>query len=107
MNNEELDRFIREMLADKDLTGVDDEVRDQLVADMKAQLLDLIDRAVVDALPDSKAGEFGDLLDKPDTTDEQLREFVKNAGVDVERVTIDTMIRFRNLYVTPQAEREP
>jgi hypothetical protein len=107
MNSDELDRFVRDMLTDKNLPGLDDdEVRNQLVADLKERLLDQVDRAIVDALPDDKVTEFNVLLDKPDVTDEELRDFVAKAGVDVEKVTVNAMVRFRDLYTTPREERE-
>lgn len=102
---DELDRFVRGMLADKDLPGVTDEVREQLVDDLKNRLLDQIDRAIVDALPDNKIDNFNTLLENPDVTDQGLRDYVSQSGVDVQAVTTNTMLRFRDLYLTPEDQR--
>lgn len=106
MNSEELDRFVRDMLADKDLPGLsDDEIREQVITDLKEQLLDQIDRAIVEAIPDDKIDDFNSLLDNEDTSDDSLREYIAQSGVDVDRVTIDTMTRFRDLYLTSPEQR--
>ncbi|MDB5184127.1 MAG: hypothetical protein JWO07_808 [Candidatus Saccharibacteria bacterium] len=106
MNSEELDRFIRDMLAQKDLPGVNDDVREQLVTDLKERLLDQVDRAIVDAIPEDKIDDFNALLDQSDVSDETIQNYVVQSGVDVQQVTINTMLRFRDLYLTPQDARE-
>ncbi len=106
MESNELDRFVRDILADKDLPGVDDEVREQLVKDLKERLLDQVDRAIIEAIPDNKVDDFNVLLDNPDTTNQGIREFVSQCGIDVQQITTNTMLRFRDLYLTPPDERE-
>lgn len=102
MPGDELDQFITEMLSAKQLPGVTDEVHQQLVADLKQRLLDQINRALVDALPDEKMNEFEALLDNQEVSDEQVQQFIANSGVDVKRVTTETMLRFYDLYVSPR-----
>jgi uncharacterized protein (DUF1778 family) len=107
MNGEELDSFVRNMLEDKNLPGLDDEeVKDQVVDDMKNDVLDQIDRAIIAALPDEKMDEFNALLDQPDVSDEQLQQFIVASGVDVQKVTTDVLIAFRGLYLTSPEERQ-
>ena len=107
MNSEELDRFVRDMLADKKLPGLEnDDIRDQVVIDLKERLLDQVDRAIVDALPDDKVDGFNNLLDQPDTTDETLQQYITDSGVDVQGVTTNALLRFRDLYLTPPEARE-
>jgi len=104
--NDELDRFVRDMLAAKDLPGVDDDVREQLVKDLKERLLDQVDRAIITAIPDNKIDGFNALLDSADTTSQGIRDYISQCGVDVQRVTTNAMLRFRDLYLTPADKRE-
>ncbi|HEU4715425.1 MAG TPA: DUF5663 domain-containing protein [Candidatus Saccharimonadales bacterium] len=101
MAGDELDQFINEMLDAKKLSGVTEDVRAQLVSDLKQRLLDQINKALIDALPDEKMDEFERLLDDESLTDEQVQQFIVNSGVDVKKVTTVTMLRFYDLYVTP------
>ena len=101
MAGDELDQFINEMLDAKKLSGVTEDVRAQLVSDLKQRLLDQINKALIDALPDEKMDEFERLLDDESLTDEQVQQFIMNSGVDVKKVTTVTMLRFYDLYVTP------
>lgn len=96
-----LTRFVEDMINAKGLPGVTDEVRVQLVSDLRKRLTDQIDRAVIDAMSAEKAKEFDGLLDDPATTAETVRAFIANSGVDAQRVTLETMLRFRDLYLAP------
>ena len=99
MTGDELDQFVREILAAKQLSGVNDDVRAQLVQDLRQRLLDQINRALIDALPDEKLDEFTNMLDNSEVTDELAQEFMVASGVDVKRVSIRTMLTFRDLYL--------
>jgi hypothetical protein len=99
MAGDELSQFIQGILAEKQLSGIDDNVREQLVADLQQRLLDQINRALIDALPDDKIEAFNRMLDDESLTDEQVQQFIAASGVDVQRVTIQTMLRFRDLYL--------
>ncbi len=98
MAGDELDKFIRDILNQKQLSGVSPEVEKQLVADLKERLIDQINRAIIDAMPEDKMDEFNQMLDS-DVDDAQIQQFVANSGVDTRQVTIETMLRFRSLYL--------
>ena len=93
-----VEQFIDQLIDEKDL-NLEDDVRQELKADMINRLLDQIDQASINALPEDKAIELADKLDDPDFTDEQVSEFIRNSGVDLERVALETMIQFRLLYL--------
>ncbi len=93
-----VEQFIDQLIDEKDL-NLEDDVRQELKADMINRLLDQIDQASINALPEEKAIELADKLDDPDFTDEQVSEFIRNSGVDLERVALETMIQFRLLYL--------
>ena len=95
---ENVEQFIDQLIDEKDL-NLEDDVRQELKADMINRLLDQIDQASINALPEDKAIELADKLDDPDFTDEQVAEFIRNSGVDLERVALETMVQFRLLYL--------
>lgn len=93
-----LAEFVNDMLAQKQLPGVDEAVHAQLVSDLRNRLMDQIDQAVVEALPADKVDGFNDLLDR-EAQDTELQQYIADSGVDVRRVTMETMLRFRALYL--------
>lgn len=95
---ENVETFIDQLIDEKGL-GVEGDVRKQLKLDMMERLLDQIDRASINALPEDKAIELADKLDDENFTDEQVAEFMKNSGIDLERVALETMLQFRLLYL--------
>ena len=94
-----VDDFIENLLNERGITNVDPEIRAELQAEMKNQLMDQINQAAVMQLSEEKADELAKLVDTPDFTNEKMTEFMQNSGVDLASVTIDTMLRFRNFYL--------
>lgn len=97
--NDPFTTFIKEMLSAKAWSQqVDDEVKAQLESDLRVQLMDQIDRAVIEALPDDKVDGLNDLLDR-EASEEEVQQYVADSGVDVQRITTEAMLRFRDLYL--------
>ena len=106
MAGDELDKFVADILEAKKFTTVDDEVRTQLLSDLKKALIEQINTALVEALPEEKVDGLNALFDNPDTTDEEITKYIMDSGVDVQRVTAQTMLFFRGLYLQTPEERE-
>ena len=102
---DQLDTFIRDIIEAKQLDGISDEAKQGLVEEMRERLLDIINRALVEALPEDKVQEFSNLLDNESVTDEQVQAFIAQSGVDVEHVTAKAMLTFRDLYLQSTKER--
>lgn len=93
-----LDKFINDILEEKKLSGVDNEVRKQLALDMKKRLLDQIDRAVINDLTNEQAKQLTNMIDAG-ADDAEIQKFIVDSGVDTKTVTARTMLRFRDLYL--------
>lgn len=107
MNEEAaLDKFLNDILADKNLSGVNDEARGYLISDLKTRLTDQINRALIDALPGEKTDEFNTLLDDESITDEQVQQFMIDSGIDVKRIAARAMLVFRDLYMQTPEQRD-
>ena len=94
----ELTVFINQLLDQKGLGSLDSEVREQLVSDLEKRLVDQINRALVEALPEDKLAEFTKLADS-NSSDEQLQTFLSENGVDSQQVTTDVMLQFKQAYL--------
>lgn len=94
--------FIKDMLNSKTWSpGVDADAKVLLEEDLRNRLMDQIDQAVVEALPEDKVDELNALLDR-DVPDSDVQQYIASSGVDVQRVTTEAMLRFRDLYVGSQ-----
>lgn len=102
-----IDSFLSEILDKKQLTGMNDDVRADVIEEMRTSLLDQINRALVDALPDDKLDQFQQLAEDPNATDEAVQAFIQESGINVEEVTASTMLRFRDLYLQGVNTGEP
>lgn len=99
MEMQSIDDFIESILNDKGVTDVGPEIRVELKEDMKKRLIDQINKAAVMQLSEEKAAELATLIDDPNFTDEKMTEFMQNSGVNLPEVTLDTMLKFRGLYL--------
>ena len=96
--SDELDRYMGSIIDEKQLDGVDEAVRVQLIEDMKARYADVLDRTLIAALPDDKVEGFSQLIDT-DADATALQQYFIDAGVDVQGITTQTLIKFRELYL--------
>lgn len=94
-----LDEFIESLLNDKGITTPDDATRNELKQEMKDRLLDQIDRAAIQALPEDKAAELAGKVDNPNFTNEDMTKFIQDSGVNLTEVALDTMLKFRSFYL--------
>jgi hypothetical protein len=97
---ENVGAFIDQIIEEKGYQDLDAEVLEQLKADLTARLLDMLDRQLIQALPEDKAEELSNKLDDPNFSDEDMYNFITNeGGVNAQQVMIDTMIQFKLFYV--------
>ncbi len=93
------EQFVSGLLDAKEWgSKIDEDGRKQLEEDLKGRLMDQIDRAVVEALPEDKVDGLNDLLDR-EASDEEIHEYIASSGVDVKGITMQTMLQFRELYL--------
>ncbi len=98
-----VDEFVESILDDKGITNVEPDIRQELKEDMKKRLMDQINRAAVMKLSEEKVAELNKLMDEPDFTNEKMTEFMKNSGINLSEVALDTMIKFRGFYMGAEA----
>ena len=98
MDQDAFSKFINDIIDAKNFKTLDSDVRRQLEQDLKNRLLDQIDRAVLGALPENKIDGFNDLLDR-NTSQQEVQQYIANSGVDTKKITLETMLRFRSLYL--------
>ena len=98
MDQDALSNFINDIIDAKNFKTLDSDVRQQLEQDLKNRLLDQIDRAVLGALPENKIDGFNDLLDR-NASQQEIQQYIANSGVDTKKITLETMLRFRSLYL--------
>lgn len=110
MNNDQTDtndlvfgKFIDQLIAEKNLPGVDDTVKSVLREDLHDRLLDFVDRALVEAMPDEAVTKLNDLVDS-EAPEEDVQAHVASS-VDTEQVTTLALIRFKNLYLDAEKPR--
>lgn len=103
---DEVEQFIEDLLAEKGMANLDPEVKADVKTQLMQELMNQIDRAAINALPEEKAVELSQKLDDPNFTQEMAAEFVQNAGIDMQRVSLDTMLLFRKAYLQKPAVEE-
>lgn len=100
---EKAEQFIDQLITDKNLPGLTDSVRAELKNDLLQRLIDQIDRAAIERLPEDKAIELSSKLDDPNFGPEQVSQFLVDSGVDLQNVALETMVSFRALYLGKEA----
>ena len=103
MQMQSIDDFIESILKDKGITDIEPEVKADLIEEMKTRLMDQINKAAVMQLSEEKAAELAEKVKDPEFTNEKITEFMQNSGVNLTQITLDTMLKFRSLYLGTEA----
>lgn len=101
---DQLDQFIKEIIDAKHLPGITEDAKVGLLEEMRERLLDMLNRALIEALPDEKLAEFSTFLESG-ASDDAVQQFITDSGIDVEKITAQTMLAFRGLYLQAAGER--
>jgi Arc/MetJ-type ribon-helix-helix transcriptional regulator len=96
---ENVESFVDQLIEEKGYSDLDDNVRAELRNDMVTRLLDQIDMAAINALPEDKAIELADKIDNEDFDDDKVMQYIQDSGVDLQQVALETMLQFRMLYL--------
>lgn len=101
---DQLDTFLGEIIDKKHLSGINDDVKKQLLADMKERLLDKINRALIEELSDENIAKISDLIDENPDDQARVQDFLVSSGVDVRKVTAKVMLSFQAYYLEGSKE---
>lgn len=99
MNQDGFDSFIDSLITEKNLRGITPEGRAQVAGELKETLIEQVNRAILNELPDEKLDELNDLLDKGDMNESKMQDFLMNSGVDIPKVTTKTLLYFKAFYL--------
>jgi hypothetical protein len=91
--------FIDDILASRDVSGLNQAVIDQMHADLRNELLNQIDRQIIEELSEDQAAAFTELCNKPETTEQDVETFMANSGLNREQIAVHTMVKFREYYL--------
>jgi hypothetical protein len=99
MDQPELDSFVEKLIDDKNIEGLTPEGRAQIAGELKDELVQQINRAILMELPDEKLDEIDKKLDSGEMKPEDLPGIVENSGVDVAKITMETLLYFKAFYL--------
>ncbi len=94
-----LNNFIMDLINEKNLPGLTDERKAEIANEMQDLLIEQINRAIVDVLPDEVLDKLNERMGQPDFDEAEMQKIVADSGIDVEKITGDTLVRFRAFYL--------
>ena len=94
-----LEDFIDQLITDRQLPDITDDVRNELKADLTKRLMEQIDRATLNALSEEQADELSKKMDDPDFSQADLDKFMEESGVNMQKIALEAMLKFRSLYL--------
>jgi hypothetical protein len=98
MEESELKKFVRGVIQDKNLSGVEQEVLEQLISDLSVRLENQINAALLQQLSDEDMVEFEQLLDSGEV--DKIQNYFYNKNINVTEITAQVMSRFRAAYLS-------
>ena len=107
-DEEIIDYFIEGLMEEKGVDAPTEEIREDMKADLKNQLMQQIDRSLIAELPDEKLDELNRAVSTNGQLDPKVvADAISEAGLDVSEITAGTMQRFREIYLGKADEAQP
>ena len=99
MEPDPLDQFADALLTEKGITGLDENTRLGVIAEIKSALVEQINRAILMQLPEEKLDELNEKMDSGHFSNTDMQNFVVNCGVNINQITAETMLKFKAFYL--------
>lgn len=97
--DELMDQFLRQMLIEKGVDDVSEEVFNQIVGDLKERLIFYINRAIIAELPAEQRIKLDNSLEGGTATAESINALVDESGLNTEPIIQQVMIDFKEKYL--------
>lgn len=94
-----IDQFIDLILKEKGLGDLDADVMAQLKQDLASRLTMLINRRLVEALPEDKLAELERLLSDQPQDQMKIQNYLSSNIPNLSEITINAMQEFKSLYL--------
>lgn len=92
--------FVSRLVEEKNITGVDSEVLEQLKADLADRVEDRLNLAILNALPEEALLPFEKLLEEGN--DEETQNFCKQHIPNIQEIISGELLAFRKTYLDLQ-----
>ena len=99
MQNQGVDDFLASLLDENGITNLEPKIRQDLIDDMRQRLFNQINKEAILRLSEEKASELSTKLDDPNFTGDDMAQFLRDNGVNLTEVALDTMVKFRGFYL--------
>lgn len=94
-----LELFCEQLMVDKGLENLEGEERDEARKQLKEALTLEINKSILAALPDEKFDELDRQMEDGALSEEAVMKAVDEANLDLNKITEETMTKFRELYL--------
>lgn len=96
-SEEQINMFLDKLLAEKGMTGLDQEIYEQLRKDLYSRVEDRLNAAILDSLPKHVWPDFEKLLDQKEQ--KPIHDFLEKHIPDLQTVIASTLLSFRSVYL--------
>lgn len=94
----EIRSFLESLLADANMTTLDDGVKEEMISELYARLDNFLSSHLVDSLPPEEVENFI-TMNGEGKSKEEVEQFLKDKIPNSEQVFTDAFIEFRNMYL--------
>lgn len=99
-----LDAFVMQMLMDKGIADAGEEAVAKFHEDLKTMLVEEINRSLLAALPEEKLNQISASAENGELNTESLTQAIEESGIDTAKITEETMMKFREIYLAESDE---
>ncbi len=96
---EAIAKFAGNLIEEKGLTNLSSEQKATLQHAIEEKLVELVNQAIIYAMPEDKFEELEKMVDRDDANEEEIVNLITNSGVDLQKIATEVMTEFRQAYL--------
>ena len=97
-------QFAKSLIEEKGLTNLAPEQQARLQRMIEEKTIELVNQAIIYALPDDRFDELEKMMDQPDVEDSKIIELIEGSGLDLSKIATEVMNEFRQAYLNSKKE---
>ncbi len=103
-NEEAMVVIAKGLLEEKGFDDLDEDTEGEMIEDLVERMMDFVNRAVLEQLPEAEMAELDQMIAKDEATDEKIGELIQRAGIDTSEATMQALEKFREIYLNGTEE---
>lgn len=98
-NEADIEAFVGEILEEKHYDSFSEDEKNRALMDLMDRFMEQLEIELINELSDEKADELANRIQNEDLSDEEIGNFMRENGVNIEEITSKAKNEFKQIFL--------